>query len=207
MEAGVTQDNHPPVNVSNEPLKGGICDIRGGTRPPHDQPPLIEQETEFAPDNPAMIREAFATNLLRAAPFPHRVDELDPIGVDDAEHGGSGQEDLRPVVMGPQEAQEEGALGEAGKQRPIFMRQPAIEGTVTHALEGMQQPQRDDLTGPEVGLGVCGEACQMVINLTEEGRDKLDGGGHRLLRSWQGGTLSTSVEEVYGQDSKTDKYY
>jgi len=114
MEAGVTQDNHPPVNVSNEPLKGVIGDMRGGTRPPHDQPPLIAQETEFAPDNPAMIREAFATNLLRAAPFPHRVAELDPIGVDDAEHGWSGQEDLRPVLMGPQEAKEAGALGRRG---------------------------------------------------------------------------------------------
>jgi len=69
--------------------------------------------------------------------------------------------------MGPQEAKEAGALGEAGKQRPIVTRQPAIEGTVAHALEGMQQPQRDDLTGPEVGLRVCGKACQMVINLTE----------------------------------------
>jgi len=69
--------------------------------------------------------------------------------------------------MGPQEAKEAGALGEAGKQRPIVTRQPAIEGTVADALEGMQQPQSDDLTGPEVGLGVFGETCQLVINLTE----------------------------------------
>src|SRR6266568_3939007 len=68
MEAGITQYNHPPINLLNQPLKGVVSDMRGGTRPPHDQPPLIEQETEFAPDNPAMIREAFATNLLRAAP-------------------------------------------------------------------------------------------------------------------------------------------
>ena len=40
-----------------------IRDIGGGTRPPHDQPPLIEEQTEFAPDNPAMIREAFAADL------------------------------------------------------------------------------------------------------------------------------------------------
>src|SRR5262244_4444086 len=46
-------------------------------------------------------------------------------------------------------------------------RQPAIAGPVAHALEGMQQPQSDDLTGPEVGLRVFGEACQLVINLTE----------------------------------------
>src|SRR5881296_518484 len=59
MEGGITQDNHPSVHLSNEPLKGVIRDIGGGTRPSHDQPPLIEQETEFPPDDPAMIGEAF----------------------------------------------------------------------------------------------------------------------------------------------------
>ncbi len=46
MEAGVTQDNHLFFALANQPLKGVIRDIGGGTRPPHDQPPLIEQETE-----------------------------------------------------------------------------------------------------------------------------------------------------------------
>jgi len=31
----------------------------------------------------------------------------------------------------------------------------------------MQEPQGDDLTGPEVSLGVFGDARQMVIDLTE----------------------------------------
>jgi hypothetical protein len=66
-----------------------------------------------------------------------------------------------------EETKEPGALREAGKQRPIVTRQPARAGTVAHALEGMQQPQGDDLTGPEMRLGVFGEACQLVINLTE----------------------------------------
>src|SRR5215467_4066757 len=46
-------------------------------------------------------------------------------------------------------------------------RQPAIEGPVAPACERVQQPQGDHLTGPEAGLGMFGEACQMVINLTE----------------------------------------
>ena len=50
MEAGIAQDNHPPINLLNQPLKRVIGDIGGGT-PPHDQSPLIEQQTEFAPDN------------------------------------------------------------------------------------------------------------------------------------------------------------
>src|SRR2546425_3403956 len=79
------QDNHPPVDLANEPLKGIVCDIGGVTRPGHHQPPLIEQQAEFAPDNPAMVGEAFAADLLRAAAFTHGVDQLDPIRVNDAE--------------------------------------------------------------------------------------------------------------------------
>src|SRR5882762_11519386 len=69
MEAGVAQDNHPPIDLLNQPLKGVISDIGGGTCPPHDQPPLIEQQTEFAPDNPAMVRHTFTADLLGAATF------------------------------------------------------------------------------------------------------------------------------------------
>ena len=66
---------------------------------PHNQPPLIEQETEFAPDNPTVIRETFAADLLGAAALAHGVDQLDAVGVNDAEHGRGGQEGLRPVLM------------------------------------------------------------------------------------------------------------
>src|SRR5215510_8745848 len=55
MEGRITQDNHPLFNLANEPLKRVIGDIGCGTCPPHNQPPLIEQETEFAANNPAMI--------------------------------------------------------------------------------------------------------------------------------------------------------
>ena len=88
-----------------------------------------------------MVGEAFATNLLGTAAFAHRVDQLDAIGVDDAEHGRSGQESLRPVLMGLQKTKEPRPLGEAGKQGPIVTLQPAIEGTITHAFEGMQVRQ------------------------------------------------------------------
>src|SRR5207245_10297743 len=112
----------------------------------HDQSPLIEQQTEFPADNPTMIREAFPANLFGTPAFAHGVDELDAIRVDDAEHGRSGQEDLRPVLMGPEEAKEPGALGEAGKQRTIVERQPAIEGPGDNALNSIHQTQSDQLT-------------------------------------------------------------
>ena len=94
MEGRITQDNHALFKLSNQPLKGIIRDIGRGTRPPHDQPPLIQEQTAFAADNPAMIRETFAANLLGAAAFAHGVDQLDAVGVDDTEHRRSGQEGL-----------------------------------------------------------------------------------------------------------------
>ena len=45
MEAGITQDNHALLKRPNQPLERVIRDIGRGTRPRHDQPPLIEQET------------------------------------------------------------------------------------------------------------------------------------------------------------------
>src|SRR6266446_8931071 len=117
MEAGVTQDNHLFFKLSNQPLKGVIRDIGRGTLPRDDSPPLVQQQTEFPADYPTMIREAFAADLLGTPAFAHGMDELDAIGVDDAEHGWSGQEDLRPVLMRPEEAKEPRALRKLGKQR------------------------------------------------------------------------------------------
>src|SRR5262245_59650914 len=60
MAAGITQDNPLLLTLSYQPLKRVIGDIGRSTGPPHDQPPLIEQQTEFAADHPVMIGEAFA---------------------------------------------------------------------------------------------------------------------------------------------------
>src|SRR6266511_3803235 len=106
MEAGITQDYHVLFTLPNQPLKRVIRDIGSGTLPPYDQPPLIQQETEFAADNPAMIGETFAADLVGTAAFAHGVDELNTIRVDDPEHGRGGQESPRPVLMGPEETKE-----------------------------------------------------------------------------------------------------
>jgi len=78
----ITQDNHEPIHLLNQPLQGVIRDIGRGTVPPHDQPPLIEEQTEFTPNNPAVVREAFAADLLRTPAFAYGVDQLDTIRVD-----------------------------------------------------------------------------------------------------------------------------
>ena len=48
---------------------------------------LMAQQTECAPDNPAMIGEPFPADLLGSAAFAHGMDELNAIGVDDPEYG------------------------------------------------------------------------------------------------------------------------
>src|SRR5215471_15150601 len=99
MKAGVAQDNHAPINLANEPLKGVIRNISGGTRPPHAQPPLVEQETQFAPDDPPVMREAFPADLLRAATLAHGVDEFDAVGGNAPEPSRGGQESPRPILI------------------------------------------------------------------------------------------------------------
>jgi hypothetical protein len=69
----------------------------------------------------------------------------------------------------------------------------------------MQQPQGDDLTGPEVGVGVFGDGAQLLIDLVEQRRDQIHC-GHGLLRSSPGCTLSTSLEEVHAHGNKASKY-
>ena len=64
MKGRITQDDHLFFHLANQPLQGGIRHIGGGTRPPDDQPPVIEQQTECAADNPAMIGEPLAADLL-----------------------------------------------------------------------------------------------------------------------------------------------
>ena len=131
-----------------------------------------------------MIGEAFPADLLRAAAFAHGVDELDAVGVDHPEHGWSGQEDLRPVLMGLQQTKEPRPLGEPREQRPIIARQPAREGPVAHTFERMQQPQGDHLTGLEVRLGVFGQGAYLLIDLIKQRGDKLHGGHTALLSAY-----------------------
>jgi hypothetical protein len=46
-----------------------------------------------------------------------------------------------------------------------------MERPVAHAFEGMQQPQSDHLTGPEVRLGVFGQVVQLLIDVVEQSDD------------------------------------
>src|SRR5262249_2713731 len=83
--------------------------------------------------------------------------------------------------MRREEPKEPGAFGKPRKQRPIIARQPPRAGAVADAFEGMQQPQGDHLTGPEVGLRVFGDGVQLLIDFIEQRGDKLHGHHMALL--------------------------
>jgi len=183
MEGRVAQEHQPFFARSNPPLQGGIRDLGRGTRPGDHPAPLIEPQTQCAPDHPAVIREACPADVLGTPAFAHGVNQLHSIGVDDAEHRRGRQEDFRPRVMGPEETQEPGALREPGKQRQRVACEAPLQRPVASTFEGMKQPQGDHFTGPEAGLGVFGDGAHLLVDLVEEGRDKIDG-GHVLLRAW-----------------------
>jgi len=125
------------------------------------------------------------------------IEACDPIGVDDAEHRRSGQQDLRPVLMGPEEAQEPRPLGDVGEQGARVSRQPARAHAVPHTLARMPQPPGDHLTGPEAGLGGCGHGAQRLIDLVEQRRDKLHSGPGLSSVHGRVARFLTSVEEVH----------
>ena len=69
--------------------------------------------------------------------------------------------------MGAEKTKEPRPLRYVREQGTIVSRQPAIEGAVAHAFEGMEEPQGDHLTRPEVGLRMFGDGGEMVIDLAK----------------------------------------
>src|SRR5205814_2273634 len=75
MEGGIAQDDHASVDLAHQPLKGLICNISRGTRPPHYESILVHQQRAFAPDTPPVSGETFAADLLGAAALAYGVEQ------------------------------------------------------------------------------------------------------------------------------------
>src|SRR5712691_9751796 len=191
MEAGITPDAPASVKWSQEPWQGVLRDVGGGTGPRPHAPPLVQPQTPCAPDPPAMMREALAAPLRGTPPFAHGVDQRDARGSDDAQPGRSGQEDLRPVLLGPGETQETGAGGEPGEAGALVACQPARKGPVAAPFGRREEGHGDHRSGPAMGLGGFGPGAQLLSDLREECGDKIQG-GPGLLQAGQGCTLRTS---------------
>jgi len=70
----------------------------------------------MCPDDPAMIGEAFAANLLGTAALAHGVDQLDAIGVDDPSTVGAAKKACVQSSMGREGGERDGCARAAGEQ-------------------------------------------------------------------------------------------
>ena len=85
MEGHITQNNHALFALPNQLLKGVIRDIGGRTLPRYHQSPLVQHETQLAPDHPAVLRQSLATALVGTPALADGVDQRHAIRVDDTE--------------------------------------------------------------------------------------------------------------------------
>ena len=80
-----------------------------------------------------------------------------------------------------------------GTQRAIVAGPPLIQRAIAHACARMPQPHGDHRTGPAGRLGGCGEAGQMVRDLSAEDCATMES-GQRRRHGWQGGTLAVGMK-------------
>src|SRR6267143_1076919 len=187
MEAAIAQDDHLPFKSFNQGMESTIRRIGSRAIPGHHQTHVIEQQAELTADNPAMVGFAFAPNLQGTAPFAHGMEQFDPIAVHYAQDRGGGQKCVRPRLVGGKEAKETRAFGHGGKQAAPVAAHPAIECPISHTLEGKEQAQGYDLTGPETGLGMFRHVLHALVYPVEQLADKVFGSHAALLGlSWCG---------------------
>src|SRR5512139_676721 len=84
MKAGITQHPHPVATGLRENLEMDIGSVSGGPPPADDESPAVPQHPQLDADDPAVVGDALATHLVGAAPFPDRMEQFNPIGIDDA---------------------------------------------------------------------------------------------------------------------------
>ena len=89
-------------------LIGGIGCPRG---PGHDVAVCIEDPAELHADNPAPVGLPLLAELVGAAPFADRVDQLDPIGINDGKQRGLCQKVLTPALVDEQQTVQARAVG------------------------------------------------------------------------------------------------
>ena len=119
-------------------MKGSVMHIGRITIPTDHLTEVVEQETQLATDDPAAVGKPFLANLLLRTTFPNGVDQLNSIAIDHTQQPGFSQKDVRPDLMGREQAKQSGAFGQFGKQGQIIPCQPTIESTIAHSFQRKQ---------------------------------------------------------------------
>lgn len=154
MKSRVIQDHYVVLKQFDDQVKPTVLGIRRCPDPAADGPQMIDDQTPLAADDPAMIGNPLASELLRAPALPNGVDQFNAKTVHNAQQRWLRQKLEGPRLMGFEQAKPTGTLRQVRKQGPQVTRQPAVEGPITDPFERVQQPQGDDFTWPQYGLGM-----------------------------------------------------
>lgn len=173
-KAGIREDHHVVPEFIDEMLKSGtIVDIGGGALPVDNASEVVKDETEFATNNPALVRAqrapAFFADLRRAASFTTRVQQFNPVTVDHSNQTGWGHEVTDETPMAVEQAKKPCPTRQVGKQGSIVAAQLAPKGARSAAFQAIQQGQRHHSGAPwariELGLLMFGRMADLVIYL------------------------------------------
>src|SRR5262249_40498259 len=111
------------------------------------------------------------------------VNQLNPVAIGDAQHRWCRHKPRRPRRVRFAEPGQASALRHLGKQRQVVACQPAIEGPSPSAFEGIQQGQRHDCTGIQLGVRVFWYLKHLLVYRVEQCDNKI-WGSHRIGSSW-----------------------
>jgi len=91
-------------------MKLGVVGIRRCPNPAGDAPDVVDDQAQLTADDPAVIREALAADLLGTSPLPDGMDQLNAETVNDPKQRGLCQKVKGPGVMGFEQPKQAGAL-------------------------------------------------------------------------------------------------
>jgi hypothetical protein len=121
MESMIREDRGAIYETLIQRMRVAIMHVGGVTVPVDHLGEMVEQERQLAAYDPAPIGIAFLTNLLLQVSFAHRVDQLDPIAVDDTQQTGFDQKAVGPGLMGNQQAKQPGSFWQVGKEEQVIL--------------------------------------------------------------------------------------
>jgi hypothetical protein len=144
------------LKIGNQIVARVGGDMRGGIIPRPKQAIVVDDRGQFRPSDPAVMGQPFPPALLGGPIFRPGMDHLNPIGGGDSQAGRRRQKILGPVGMPGQQAQQAGAMWQAGEPTVVGVVDPAVKGARATALARKEQRQRDNFAGRELRLGCLG---------------------------------------------------
>ena len=88
MEAMIGKDHRAIFDALDQRVKDGVMNIRCITTPIDHLTEMVEQEAELAAHNPASVGIPLLANLLLRTAFAHRMDQFNPVAINDTQQVG-----------------------------------------------------------------------------------------------------------------------